>query len=222
METIWLISSVALWGMVLLLGLLLLGALRALGLLSWRVEQLEATTPSHRGRSGLKPGQQAPDFILPSSAGAEVALSDFTGRRVLLVFTQTGCGPCHQIVPELNRLDECDLQVLVVNNGEPDATRRWADDRRVRFPVLIQEHFQLSRRYEVFATPFAFLIDEGGVIRSTGIIAEPRHLRYVLSRARAIPGTHDADIEPSKRYGRVERAPARTDTDTRLEEKNHA
>jgi hypothetical protein len=30
----------------------------------------------------------------------------------------------------------------------------------------------VSRRYEVFATPFAFLINEQGVISSKGIISE--------------------------------------------------
>ena len=39
------VSYVALWLVVLLLGLLLLGTLRALGLLRWRLEQLKATTP---------------------------------------------------------------------------------------------------------------------------------------------------------------------------------
>jgi prepilin-type N-terminal cleavage/methylation domain-containing protein/prepilin-type processing-associated H-X9-DG protein len=58
----WLVSYVALWLVVLFLGFLLLGALRALGLLRWRLEQLEATTPSRMGRGGLKPGKKAPDF----------------------------------------------------------------------------------------------------------------------------------------------------------------
>jgi hypothetical protein len=58
----WLISYVALWLVVVCLGFLLLGALRALGLLRWRLEQLEATTPSRTGRGGLKPGKKAPDF----------------------------------------------------------------------------------------------------------------------------------------------------------------
>jgi hypothetical protein len=40
---VWLIASVLLWVAVLLLGFLLLGALRALDLLRWRLEQLEAT-----------------------------------------------------------------------------------------------------------------------------------------------------------------------------------
>jgi hypothetical protein len=55
----WLIlSQVLLWAVVLALAFLLLGTLRALGLLRWRLEQLEATTPSHVGRSGLKPGKK--------------------------------------------------------------------------------------------------------------------------------------------------------------------
>src|SRR5262249_56306756 len=109
MNTVWMISNVALWLAVLFLGFLLLGTLRALGLLRWRLEQLEATTPSRLGRSGLKPGKKASDFTLPSVAGTEVSLRDFTGRKVLLVFTQAGCGPCRQIMPELNRLSERDL-----------------------------------------------------------------------------------------------------------------
>src|SRR5438270_11962394 len=104
MSIVLLVSSVLLWGAVLFLGFLLLGALRALGLLRWRLEQLEATTPTRTGRSGLKPGKKAPDFTLPCVSGGEVSLHDFAGRRVFLVFTQGGCKPCHRIIPELNRL----------------------------------------------------------------------------------------------------------------------
>jgi hypothetical protein len=38
------------WAAILALGFLLLGALRALGLQGWRLEQLEVTTPSRVGR----------------------------------------------------------------------------------------------------------------------------------------------------------------------------
>jgi methylamine dehydrogenase accessory protein MauD len=183
METIWLAAFLALWAVVLFLGFLLLGALRALGVLSWRLEQLEATTPKRLGRDGLKPGKKAPDFTLPSADGKEVALHDFAGRKVLLVFTQSGCSPCKTIVPELNRLGPAE-QVLVVNNGDADATRKWSAEVGARFPVLAQDRFGVSKRYEVFATPFAFLIDEKGVIASKGIINNRQHIRYVLSGKR--------------------------------------
>jgi methylamine dehydrogenase accessory protein MauD len=194
----WLISFVALWLVVLSLGFLLLGALRALGLLRWRLEQLEATTPSRVGRSGLKPGQRAPDFTLPSAAGGDVSLHDFAGRRVFLVFTQSGCKPCHRIIPELNTLLRTEqLQVLVVNNGELEATRQWASEARAAFPVLAQQQFSVSRRYEMYATPFAFLINEKGIIASRGIINNGQHIGFVLSGAGEAAKDRHAEAEPA-------------------------
>jgi methylamine dehydrogenase accessory protein MauD len=188
----WISCFVILWAVVLFLGFLLLGTLRSLGLLSWRLEQLEATTPRRLGRDGLKPGKKAPDFTLPSADGKEASLHDFAGRKVLLVFTQSGCSPCKAIIPELNRLGPGE-QVLVINNGDPDATRRWSTEVVARFPVLAQEKFSVSKKYEVYATPFAFLIDEQGVIASKGIITNRQHIRYVLSGKRA--GVHNGHAE---------------------------
>ena len=207
MNTLLLVSNIMLFAGVLLVGFLLLGVLRALGLLSWRLEQLEATTPSRIGRSGLKVGKQAPDFTLPCCSGGERSndgrrglraethlaerdvyklrsLHDFAGRKVLLVFTQSGCSPCKAIVPELNRVHgQGEYQVLVINNGDQEATRNWVAETIARFPVLAQEKFSQSKRYEVFATPFAFLIDEKGIIASKGIAGTAQHLGYVLSGA---------------------------------------
>ena len=194
----WLISFIALWLVALSLGFLLLGALRALGLLRWRLEQLEATTPSRIGRGGLKPGKTAPDFTLPGAAGGEVSLHDFAGRRVFLVFTQSGCKPCHRVIPELNRLQRGgEVQVLVVNNGEPEATRQWAAEARASFPVLVQQQHSVSRRYEMYATPFAFLIDERGVIASKGIINNGAHIGFVLSGAGSAAKDGPAEAEPA-------------------------
>jgi methylamine dehydrogenase accessory protein MauD len=176
-------SHILLWLTVPFLAFLLLGTLRLLGLLRWRLEQLEATTPSRLGRSGLKPGKKAPDFTLPSVAGADVALHDFAGQRILLAFTQTGCGPCARILPELDRVSNGDLQVLVVNRGKAEETRQWAAKTPIAFPVLHQHGLDLSKKYEVFATPFAFLIDEKGVVISKGIISNKRHISYVLAGA---------------------------------------
>jgi methylamine dehydrogenase accessory protein MauD len=195
----WLVSYVALWLLVLFLGFLLLGALRALGLLRWRLEQLEATTPSRMGRSGLKLGKKAPDFTLPCVAGGEVSLQDFAGRRVLLAFTMSGCKPCHRIVPELIKLQRGgDVQVLVVNNGELEATRQWAGEAGVCFPMLVQQQFSVSRRYEMYATPFAFLIDERGVIRAKGIINNGQHIGFILSGAADAAKNGQTETEPAE------------------------
>jgi methylamine dehydrogenase accessory protein MauD len=179
-----LISIIVLWAAILLLSFLVLGSLRALGIVNWRVDQLELTRPSRLGRDGLKAGTKAPDFTLPCATGGEISLHDFTGRKVLLVFTQSGCGPCHDMVPEFNRVQaKGEHQVVVVNNGEPGDSREWADEIHARFPVLMQEKFSVAKRYEIFATPFAFLIDEQGIIASSGIVGSAQYLGYVLTSA---------------------------------------
>jgi methylamine dehydrogenase accessory protein MauD len=179
-----LIAILALWIVVLFFGFLLLGSLRAVALLRWQVAQLEATMPSRVGRSGLHPGKRAPKFTLPSIAGGEVGLEQYAGRKLLLIFMQPGCGPCHGIVPELNRFqDSGEIRVLVIHNGDMEAVRRWVQELRPHFPVAVQERFSLSKRYEIFATPFAFLIDERGVISARGIVSSKQYLGFVLARA---------------------------------------
>jgi methylamine dehydrogenase accessory protein MauD len=184
MNAFLLISTLVLWVAVLLLGFLLFGALRAMALVRWRLDQLEATTPRRQGRSGLRPGKKAPEFTLPTIAGGELGLQHYAGRQLLLVFMQPGCGPCHQITPELNRLQDAgQVQVLVIQNGTSEAVQKWIKESQPRFPVALQERFSLSKRYEVFATPFAFLIDERGVIAARGIVSTKQYLGFVLTRA---------------------------------------
>src|SRR5437763_1196962 len=72
----------------------------------------------------------------------------------------------------------------------------WAVVLLLGFLVAVQEHYSLSRLYEVFATPFAFLIDERGVIASKGIINNRQHIGYILGGAHAESDGH-ADREPA-------------------------
>jgi hypothetical protein len=86
------------------------------------------------------------------------------------------------VIPELEKLQATgEIQVIVVNNGDPEATRDWTGKLSVSFPVLVQERYELSKRYEAFATPFGFLIDERGVIASKGIINNRQHIEFVLA-----------------------------------------
>jgi methylamine dehydrogenase accessory protein MauD len=184
-----------LWAVVLFLGFLLLGTLRSLGLLSWRLEQLEATTPKRLGRDGLKPGKRAADFTLPSADGKEVSFHDFAGRKVLLVFVQGGCSPCHLVVPDLNkRQRKGEVAVLAVFNGPVEALQKWVTEVKAEFPVLSQQQFAVSKTYQIFATPFAFLIDEKGIIRSKGIVNNAQHVGYILAGRSA--GVKDEEQQP--------------------------
>ena len=125
-------------------------------------------TESRIERNGLKPGTQAPSFRLPDLDGAIVSLDDFSGRQLLLVFTDAQCGPCDALLPELVALDREHrgnrVNVIVVGRGDLDENRRKVAQYGVDFPVVVQRHWELSRKFGIFATPVAFLIDERGVI----------------------------------------------------------
>ena len=52
----------------------------------------------------LKPGTPAPDFTLNDLTGQPVRLSDFKGKKVVLVFWATWCPDCRAEVPQLKAM----------------------------------------------------------------------------------------------------------------------
>jgi peroxiredoxin len=196
MGTFGLVTHLVLWAGLGAFGFLLLGALRAMKLWSWRLEQMEA---AYSGRLGRAPGRKAVPFSLPLVGGGKVALKDFAGRRVLLVFLQREVDPAQWLVQHLNLLQQQqpDLRVLLIEAGGKEAARKLASDDRVCFPVLWLEQALLARRYHVFAMPFAFLIDEKGFIRARGLTTSRQQLDFVLAAASSEPAAQPPPV-PSR------------------------
>jgi peroxiredoxin len=123
---------------------------------------------SRINRSGLSRGAVAPPFRLPTPAGGEVALEAYRGRRLLLVFSDPKCGPCRELMPELEALHQRtpDIEVLVISRGNVEAVKAEFAEHPASFPVAVQKRWEISRRYAMFATPVGYLIDEAGVIAS--------------------------------------------------------
>jgi peroxiredoxin len=123
---------------------------------------------SRLNRNGLKAGATAPDFTLPRIDGGELSLADLRGERVLLVFSDPDCVPCDELAPRLQTLHQqrSDLQVLVVSRRDAEATRAKAKKLGLTFPVVMQNQWELSLKYGMFATPIGYLIDEQGVLLS--------------------------------------------------------
>ncbi len=181
MSAIFWIAYVVLLALVVILGFLLLGVIRSLALQDWRLTALEKTTPSRLGRAGLRVGKKAPYFSLPAVDGREFSLKDFAGKRVLLAFLQGGCSPCERIIPELNRLHgKGRIQVLGLFKGDGKSGVDWVQKVGATFATLAHDGVAISKKYEVFAAPFAFLIDEKGVVKSKGIISEKKHIDFVI------------------------------------------
>lgn len=121
---------------------------------------------SHLNRAGLQPGAPAPDFTLLRLGGGELSLADYRGKRVLLVFSDPGCGPCMQLAPGLEALHRKrhDLEILVVSRGDVDANKAKVQEHHLTYPIVLQRHWEISKAYEMFGTPIGYLIDERGSI----------------------------------------------------------
>jgi peroxiredoxin len=192
-STSWFLAHLLLGGVALGLVFLLIGALRALRVWGWRLEQMEIALSR---RLGLPPGAKAPAFALLSVQGARVALKGFAGRRVLLLFTKSDGHPWQPLLPELNRLQRRgDLQVLLIETGGPELAKQLAGEGQAAFPVLVHGMHNLAKRYHVPAMPFGFLIDEQGIIRAKGIISNPQHLDFLLGEARKEPTATAPQVE---------------------------
>jgi peroxiredoxin len=123
---------------------------------------------SRLNRSGLKGGTPAPNFRLARLEGGDLALEEYRGRQVLLVFSDPQCGPCDQLAPHLERLhhERRDLQVLMVSRQDVETNRQKVAKLGLTFPVVLQKSWEISLLYAMFATPVGYLIDEQGVLAS--------------------------------------------------------
>jgi peroxiredoxin len=136
-------------------------------------------------RDGLKAGTPAPDFRLPGLDGTECSLQDFRGRRVLLVFSDPHCSPCQSLAPELETFhrEHPEVSLVMISRGAPKVNRTKVKEHGLTFPVLLQQQWEISRRYALFATPIAYLIDEAGIIAQDVAIGVDPVLKLVKSAA---------------------------------------
>jgi len=125
-------------------------------------------TNSKIKRDGLKAGVRAPEFTLPRVDGGELSLNGYLGQKVLLVFSDPACGPCQQLAPRLENLyRQGDVQVLMISRGEIEANRQKVAEHGLTFPVVLQNHWEISREYGIFATPVGYLITEKGILATS-------------------------------------------------------
>jgi hypothetical protein len=71
----------------------------------------------------------------------------------------------------------------MISRGEPRDNRAKVMEHGLTFPVVLQQHWEISRRYAMFATPIAYLIDEAGVIVHDVAVGEDA-IRKLLTAAR--------------------------------------
>lgn len=133
-------------------------------------------------------GNRAPDFTLPAyqdsnpespNKGQTVSLSDFQGKKVLLNFWATSCGPCLSEFPFIRELyqgtqsnkNNGTIAVITIGiDNRPDRIKlvenKYKDEYGYfTFPMLLDVEGEAKKSYGIWKIPTTFLIDSDGIIR---------------------------------------------------------
>jgi peroxiredoxin len=139
-------------------------------------------------------GKAAPAFELETLDGGRASLGELRGRPVLVNFWASWCRPCSDEMPEIVRryqeLHAAGLEVLAINltNDEKKKDiRRFAEEFRLPFPVLLDTRGKVRRRYGLVGVPMTVFVDTAGVVAA--IYTRPmtpelleRALKTILAR----------------------------------------
>lgn len=127
----------------------------------------EVENPMVNDAPELESKDPAIDFTLKDLEGNDVSLSDYEGKIVLLNFWATWCGFCDLEMPDLERLYTVneDVVVLGVNVGEDlDLVKEYVDEKKISFPIVLDETTDIASDYLVSGLPTSYFIDENGMI----------------------------------------------------------
>ena len=132
-------------------------------------------------------GQTAPDFELRDQHGQPIRLSDYRGKRNVVVvfypfsFTGTCQAELCSLRDDIADFDNDDVQLLAVSVDSAPVHKRWAEEQNYTFPILADfwPHGGVAQEYGVFderrgcAVRATFVIDREGIVRWQVVNAIP-------------------------------------------------
>lgn len=122
--------------------------------------------------TGLNKGDLPPQFKLETLNGDPMQLADVKGKKVILNFWATWCGPCREEMPAFEAYDAAneDVVVLAVNmtdkDGKIENLSKFVSEFNLTFPILLDKTGEVSKAYEVVNIPSTYFIDEQGIIQT--------------------------------------------------------
>ncbi len=111
-------------------------------------------------------GEKLPDFTLQNLKGENINLRELEGKIVILNFWATWCPYCVQEMPDLNKLDKEneDLIVVAVNvNEKKSIVEEYIKDGGYDFQVVLDEEGEISINYMATNLPSTYFINEEGL-----------------------------------------------------------
>ena len=109
------------------------------------------------------------NYTLKDMNGADVRLSDFKSKVLLLNFWGTWCAPCRAEIPELIKIADKykDKGVVVLGLAQqdtPEDLRAFAKEHKMNYPSLLSTEQVEEAFGPMWAVPMSFIIDRAGSI----------------------------------------------------------
>ncbi|MBN1398625.1 MAG: peroxiredoxin [Bacteroidetes bacterium] len=138
----------------------------------------------------VKIGNKAPEFSLFDTERKSRSLSEFQGKKIILLFYPGAfTGVCTKEMCEIRdalaRFNEFNVQVIGISVDSPFANNAFAEQNKLQFPLLSDCLRDVSRQYCGLYEDFAglpgytaskravYIIDESGTVKYAWITENP-------------------------------------------------
>ena len=138
----------------------------------------------------LAPGDQAPDFTLPTDTGETVTLSSLRGRKVIVYFYPAAMTPgCTKqacdFTDSLDSLRASGYEVLGISPDKPAKLARFREHDHLSITLLCDEDRSVMTSYGAFGEKTMYGKTVQGVIRSTFVVDEQGRIELAQYNVRA-------------------------------------
>ncbi|MFC4557232.1 TlpA family protein disulfide reductase [Virgibacillus kekensis] len=123
-------------------------------------------------QTGIEQGETAPDFTLETLSGETLQLSDLRGKKVILNFWASWCGPCKKEMPEMQKFyeehkKEVEIVALNLTGREVGVSnvKKYIDKFGYTYPVPLDEELKVQEMYGVTVIPTTYFINTNGKIQ---------------------------------------------------------
>ena len=107
---------------------------------------------------------------------------------MLLIFSDPGCGPCNELLPEIGRWQRDyagKLTLVLVSRGTLEANRAKASEHKIAH-VLLQQDREVAKEYQASGTPCAVIVRPDKTIASE-LACGAEAIRTLTAQAVGLP-----------------------------------